>query len=142
MDKIKISFNPLGFNEFLESDSEFIPIIEDEGFEPGEEESLSKESLPLLPLRNMVLFPGVIVRVAIGREKSMKLVRDVQRNKGYLGAIAQKDPNIEDPTSEDLFKVGTMAKVLKVLEMPNDSTTVIIQGRKRFEWEEVVSEDP
>ncbi|HKL71366.1 MAG TPA: endopeptidase La [Marinilabiliaceae bacterium] len=142
MDKIKISFNPLGFNEFLESDSEFIPIIEDEGFEPGEEESLSKESLPLLPLRNMVLFPGVIVPVSIGREKSMKLVRDVQRNKGYLGAIAQKDPNVEDPTSEDLFKVGTMAKVLKVLEMPNDSTTVIIQGRKRFEWEEVVSEDP
>ncbi len=142
MDKIKISFNPLGFNEFLESDSEFIPIIEDEGFEPGEEESLSKESLPLLPLRNMVLFPGVIVPVSIGREKSMKLVRDVQRNKGYLGAIAQKDPNIEDPTSEDLFKVGTMAKVLKVLEMPDNSTTVIIQGRKRFEWEEIVSEDP
>lgn len=142
MDKIKISFNPLGFNEFLESDSEFIPIIEDEGFEPGEEESLSKESLPLLPLRNMVLFPGVIVPVSIGREKSMKLVRDVQRNKGYLGAIAQKDPNIEDPTSEDLFRVGTMAKVLKVLEMPDNSTTVIIQGRKRFEWEEIVSEDP
>src|SRR5690554_245227 len=142
MDKIKISFNPLGFNEFLESDSEFIPIIEDEGFEPGEEESLSKESLPLLPLRNIVLFPGVIVPVSIGREKSMKLVRDVQRNKGYLGAIAQKNPNIEDPTSEDLFKVGTMSKVLKVLEMPDNSTTVIIQGRKRFEWEEIVSEDP
>ena len=142
MDKIKISFNPLGFNEFLESDSEFIPIIEDEGFEPGEEELLAKESLPLLPLRNMVLFPGVIVPVSIGREKSMKLVRDVQRNKGYLGAIAQKDPNIEDPSADDLFKVGTMAKVLKVLEMPDNSTTVIIQGRKRFEWEEIVSEDP
>lgn len=142
MDKIKISFNPLGFNEFLESDSEFIPIIEDEGFEPGEEELLAKESLPLLPLRNMALFPGVIVPVSIGREKSMKLVRDVQRNKGYLGAIAQKDPNIEDPSADDLFKVGTMAKVLKVLEMPDNSTTVIIQGRKRFEWEEIVSEDP
>lgn len=142
MDKIKISFRPLDLNEFLESDSEFIPIIEDEGFQPGEEESLSKEALPLLPLRNMVLFPGVIVPVSIGRKKSLKLVRDIQRNKGYLGAIAQKDMNVEDPTPDDLFKVGTMAKVLKVLEMPDNSTTVIIQGRKRFMWEEIVSEKP
>ncbi|MGQ1945833.1 endopeptidase La [Geofilum sp. OHC36d9] len=142
MEKIKISVNPIDLSDFMDSNAEFIPIVEDEGFQPGEEEAISKEDLPLLPLRNMVLFPGVIVPVSIGREKSLKLVRDVQKNKSYVGAVAQKNADIDEPGGDDLFRVGTMAKVLKVLEMPDGSTTVIIQGRKRFEWKEIVADEP
>lgn len=139
MENYKVS---IGFSDFLDSDSEFIPIVEDDDFQLSSEEGELPKSLPLMPLRNTVLFPGVIVPISVGRDKSLKLVKDVQRSKGYLGAVAQIDQEVEEPALKDLHSVGTVARVLKVLEMPDGSTTVIIQGRVRFRWKELISDEP
>ncbi|MDG5799559.1 endopeptidase La [Marinilabiliaceae bacterium ANBcel2] len=142
MDNIKISYKGLGMSEYMESDAEFIPIVEDDDYQQSVDDDIIPQELPLLPLRNTVLFPGVIVPISIGREKSLKLVKDVQKNKGFLGGVAQKDHKVEEPGPDDLYKVGTVAKVVKVLEMPDGSTSVIIQGRKRFRWSDIVETDP
>jgi len=121
--------------------SEFIPLITDE-----EEESLKQvevpETVPVLPLRNTVLFPGVILPITVGREKSLKLINKVYNNDELLGAISQTDPNNEDPGEEDLYRVGTLAQIIKILEMPDGSTSVIIQGKKRFQMESIVETEP
>jgi len=121
--------------------SEFIPLITDE-----EEESLKNtevpDTLPILPLRNTVLFPGVILPITVGREKSLKLINQVYNNDEVLGAVSQRDPNNEDPGEEDLFLVGTVAQIIKILEMPDGSTSVIIQGKKRFRIDEIVDGEP
>lgn len=141
MEKVKIGFNKIGLSEIFESDSEFIPIVADE-----DEQSVSEldvpDILPILPLRNTVLFPGVIIPISLGREKSIRLIREIQKTKGYFGAVAQKDLKVEEPEFDDLFPIGTVAKVIKVLEMPDNSTSVIIQGKKRFRMTEMVETEP
>lgn len=122
-------------------DSDFIPIIAD----GGEDELVIDKiptALPILPLRNTVLFPGVILPISVGRHKSLKLIRDVYKKDGVLGTVAQIDPDIDEPNNEDLYDVGTIAKILKILEMPDGSTTVIIQGKQRFRILEIIGEDP
>lgn len=125
----------------MDEESEFIPIISDE-----EEEEMLKlnvpDVLPILPLRNTVLFPGVVIPITIGREKSLKLIREVYRKNKILGAVAQNNVDIEEPEMADLFKTGTVAQVLKILEMPDGSTSVIIQGKKRFRIMDLVSDKP
>ncbi|MCB8994573.1 MAG: endopeptidase La [Bacteroidales bacterium] len=125
----------------IEADSEFIPIISDE-----EEEEMLKlnvpDVLPILPLRNTVLFPGVVIPISIGREKSLKLIREVYRKNKILGAVAQNNVNVDDPEIKDMYKKGTVAQILKILEMPDGSTSVIIQGKKRFEIVDLVSDKP
>jgi len=120
---------------------EFIPLITDE-----EEESMNQvevpESIPLLPLKNTVLFPGVILPITIGREKSLKLIDEVYNNDKLLGAISQKDPNKENPKFHDLYHVGTVAQIIKILEMPDGSTSVIIQGKKRFQLDKIIAHEP
>lgn len=142
MDNLKITINPLGFSDFIDSDSQFIPIVGDEGDDLDTNDSVIPDELPILPLRNTVLFPGVIVPISIGREKSMKLIKDVQKSKGYLGAVSQIDYKIDEPSPGDLYRIGTVARIIKVLEMPDNSTSVIIQGKKRFAWNKITSEDP
>ena len=142
MDKVRIKINPVDFSDYMDSETQFIPIVGEDGDELEMEDDSFPEELPLLPLRNTVLFPGVIVPISIGREKSMKLIRDVQKSKGLLGAVSQIDHKIEDPTAGDLYRIGTVARIIKVLEMPDNSTSVIIQGRKRFAWNKIVSEEP
>jgi ATP-dependent Lon protease len=142
MDNIKININPLGFSDFMDSDSQFIPIVGDDGEDLDTSDGVIPDELPLLPLRNTVLFPGVIVPISIGREKSMKLIKDVQKSKGYLGAVSQIDYKIDEPTPGDLNRIGTVARIIKILEMPDNSTSVIIQGKKRFAWNKITSEDP
>ncbi|ASB48803.1 endopeptidase La [Alkalitalea saponilacus] len=137
----KASFN-FQLSDFLESEAEFIPIVEDDDYQQLMDEEKVPDVIPILPLRNTVLFPGVIFPISIGREKSLQLVRDVQKSKGVLGAVCQKDHKTEDPVPEDLYRVGTIARVLKILELPDGSTSVIIQGRKRFQWHEIVSDTP
>ena len=100
------------------------------------------EVLPILPLRNTVLFPGVVIPITVGREKSLRLIREVSRGNKLLGTIAQTDFKLDDPGIGELYQIGTMAEVLKLLEMPDGSTTVIIQGRRRFRIREFISEDP
>ena len=113
----------------IDEDTEYIPLLSEE-----EEEDLKKmnipDVLPILPLRNTVLFPGVVIPITVGRDKSLRLVQEVYKKNKILGAVAQKDGTIEDPELDDLYRVGTVAQILKILEMPDGSTSVIIQGRK------------
>jgi len=141
MDNNKFGLDKVLMSDVFESDAEFIPIVTDE-----DEQNVSAfevpDILPILPLRNTVLFPGVIIPISIGREKSLKLIREVQKSKGVFGAISQKDVKVDNPQREDMYQVGTVAKVIKVLEMPDNSTSVIIQGKKRFELEEMITDEP
>jgi len=125
----------------IDENSELIPLMT-----PEDELEISKEELPLtlpiLSLRNTVLFPGVVIPITASRDKSIKLIKDANNFNKLIGVVAQKDENVEDPKVKDIFKVGTVAKILKVLQMPDGNTTVIIQGKKRFEIERVISEKP
>lgn len=125
----------------MNQENEFIPIIMD-----GDDQELKNtqvpEMLPILPLRNTVLFPGVVLPITVGREASLELIRDVQKGNKLLGTIAQKDYTIDQPGIADIYAVGTVAEVLKVLEMPDGSTSVIIQGKRRYRISEFVTETP
>jgi ATP-dependent Lon protease len=134
-----IFWTEFGANQ--DDNSDYITLISDE-----DEELLNKteipEALPLLPLRNSVLFPGVIIPITVGRKKSIKLIRDAYKGNKLVGAITQRDMDTDDPRMDDLFKIGTVAQVLKILEMPDGATSVIIQGKKRFEIQGILSEEP
>lgn len=134
-------FSTALFRDIINKDADFIPILAD-----GDDETLHSlnvpEVLPILPLRNTVLFPGVVIPITVGREKSLRLIREVSRGNKLLGTIAQTDFKLDDPGIGELYQIGTMAEVLKLLEMPDGSTTVIIQGRRRFRIREFISEDP
>ncbi|MBN1184681.1 MAG: endopeptidase La [Bacteroidales bacterium] len=125
----------------IDDSTEFIPIVSD-----GDEDEILNikvpEELPILPLRNTVLFPGVIIPITVGRQKSIKLIRELSGKDKIVGVVSQKDPNIEDPGINDIFGIGTVAQVLKVLEMPDGATSIIIQGKNRFRIEEIVKEKP
>jgi ATP-dependent Lon protease len=127
--------------DILHDDAEMIPLLSAE-----DEEKMNREKLPLtlpiLPLRNMILFPGVVVPITVGRDKSIRLIRDFSRKSKIIGVVAQKDPDVEEPLPSDLHKVGTAAVIIKVLQMPDGNTTVILQGKKRFEIEEVLQTEP
>ena len=129
------------FMNFGSEDAEFVPIIADS---MDEDMDLSEvpEFLPILPLRNTVLFPGVVIPITVGREKSIKLVREIYKGKRMIGVLAQKDNEIDEPGPDDLHKVGTMAQIIKILQMPDDTTSVIIQGKRRFHLDEVISVEP
>ncbi|HPR32804.1 MAG TPA: endopeptidase La [Prolixibacteraceae bacterium] len=129
------------FTGMGDEDSEFVPIIAD-GMDDDLKVRNLPGALPILPLRNTVLFPGVILPIQVGRHRSLKLVRDVYKKNGVLGTVAQRDPEIDDPLFEELYGVGTIAKILKILEMPDGSTTVIIQGKQRYQILEMLAEDP
>lgn len=128
-------------SEIIEGETEFIPLLSQEDEELINSEDIP-ESLPILPLRNTVLFPGVVIPITVGRDKSIKLVREAYNKKKPIGVIAQKEAEIEDPKPEDLFEIGTVASIMKVLQMPDGNTTVIIQGKKRFKLEEMITDEP
>lgn len=126
-----------------EEEMDFIPIIplnENEG-ENGADVVIPNE-LPLLPLRNTVLFPGVVLPITVGRDKSIKAINDAYKADKLVGVVAQKDSNVEDPTIKDLESIGTVARIVKLIKMPDGGTTVIIQGKKRFQMGTIISEDP
>lgn len=127
--------------DVLNDDAEMIPLLSSEDEERMNREKLPP-TLPILPLRNMILFPGVVVPITVGRDKSIRLIRDFSRKSKIIGVVAQKDPDVEEPMPQDLHRVGTAAVIIKTLQMPDGSTTVIIQGKKRFEIEEVVQTEP
>lgn len=126
-----------------EEEMEFMPIIplNEEEAENNDEISISSE-LALLPLRNTVLFPGVVLPITVGRDRSIKAVNDVYKTDKLVGVVAQKDSTVEDPAVKDLETTGTVAKIIKLIKMPDGGTTIIIQGRKRFTIEKIVAEDP
>ena len=100
------------------------------------------DELPLLPVRNMVLYPGVVLPVTIGRKSSLRLVKEAERKALQIGVFCQKQSDIENPYMDDLYKVGVVAKVMRMLEMPDNTTTVILQGYRRVELLEVTSNEP
>ena len=122
---------------------DFMPIIP---LNESDNENLTDiqvpKELPVLPLRNTVLFPGVVLPITVGRDKSIKAVNDAYRTDKLIGVLAQKDSNIEDPTVSDLEDVGTVARIIKLIKMPDGGTTVILQGKRRFKVGAVTSDDP
>ena len=130
----------LSFQEFDEN-SELIPLMTTEDEKEINSESLP-ETLPILSLRNTVLFPGVVIPITAGRDKSIKLIDDANKGTKVIGVVSQKDETVEDPRAKDINDTGTVARILKVLKMPDGNTTVIIQGKKRFQITEVISEEP
>jgi len=126
-----------------EEEMEFMPIIplNEDNSDDSDLQSITAD-LPLLPLRNTVLFPGVVLPITVGRDKSIKAVTDVYKGDKLIGVIAQKDSNIEEPTVSDLEEIGTVAKIAKMIKMPDGGTTIIIQGRKRFKIDEITADDP
>jgi ATP-dependent Lon protease len=132
-------------NYFLngpEEEIEFLPMIPmNEDNDPNDDQLIPAE-LPLLPLRNTVLFPGVVIPITVGRDKSIKAVNDAHKADKLIGVVSQKDSQVEEPTLSDLVNIGTVAKILKLIKMPDGGTTVIIQGKKRFKIDEITSEDP
>lgn len=127
--------------DIMDAETEFFPLLSSEDEEIMNSEDVP-EDLPILPLRNTVLFPGVVIPITVGRDKSISLIRDAYKGNKIIGVVAQKDADIEDPDPKDLNRVGTVARVIKTLQMPDGNTTAIIQGKKRFEIEEITQEDP
>ena len=131
--------------KYLQSDEDvdFMPIIPlNDGEGDDAEDTVIPEDMPILPLRNTVLFPGVVIPITVGRDKSIKAVNEAYKGDKLVGVLAQKDSDVEDPGIEDLVKVGTIAKIIKLIRMPDGGTTVIIQGKRRFELQQLVSEEP
>ena len=134
------NFDNLSLQEF-DTEAELIPLLT-----PEDEEEMNNEELPaslsILPLRNTVLFPGVVIPISAGRDKSIKLINDAYAGDKIIGVVAQKNEEDEDPTKNDIHKVGTVARILRVLKMPDGNITVILQGKKRFAIDAVISEKP
>ncbi|MEN9702324.1 MAG: endopeptidase La [Bacteroidota bacterium] len=133
-------------NKFLlkpEEENEFIPLFSFNEQDIENEPALTIDSLiPILPLRNTVLFPGVVIPITVGRDKSIQAVKAAYNNDKLIGVVAQKDGNVEDPTPSDLCQIGTVAKIMKMIKMQDGGTTIIIQGKKRFELLEMKELEP
>ena len=125
----------------IEAEADLIPLLSTEDEEALEQEDLPA-SVPILPLRNTVLFPGVVIPITVGRDKSIQLIKDANKGDKVIGVVAQKDQEVEDPSIIDVFSLGTVAQILRVLTMPDGNTTIIIQGKKRFEIQQLITEDP
>ena len=125
----------------IDEDAELIPLLTPEDEEEMNNEVLP-ETLPILPLRNTVLFPGVVIPITAGRDKSINLIKEANKGGKVIGVVSQKDETVENPGVSDINTLGTVARILRVLKMPDGNTTVIIQGKKRFEIAEVITEEP
>ncbi|MDT0685801.1 endopeptidase La [Autumnicola psychrophila] len=125
----------------IDEDAELIPLMTPEDEEEINREDLP-ESLPILPLRNTVLFPGVVIPITAGRDTSIKLINEANNGSKIIGVVSQKDEEVENPSVKDINQIGVVARILRVLKMPDGNTTVIIQGKKRFSISEITSEDP
>ncbi len=131
------SLDSLSFQEINE-EADLIPLMT-----PEDEEAMNKEKLPeilpILPLRNTVLFPGVVIPITAGRDKSIKLLNETNKGNKTIGVVSQIDEAVEDPELKDINPIGTVAKILRVLKMPDGNITVILQGQKRFEVSEILT---
>ena len=122
-------------------DHDIIPLISEED-EKAIHNSDLPETLPLLALRNTVLFPGVVIPITVGRDRSIRLIKEAHKKKLAIGVVSQKDSDVEVPLGDDLNKLGTVAKIMKMLRMPDGTNTVILRGERRFSWDEIIQEEP
>src|SRR5258708_13970461 len=131
MNQEEFNIGGLGMANIIDDDTEFIPLLTTE-----DEENMNAQKVPatlaVLPLRNTVLFPGVVIPITVGRDKSINLIKDSYKGDKIIGVVSQKDTSIEDPKFDELHRVGPVAHVLKMLRMPDRNTKSIIQGKKRF----------
>lgn len=125
----------------LDEDTDFIPLLSSEDEDNMQNEKIP-EILPILPLKNTVLFPGVVIPITVGRDKSIQLIKDYNKGDKTIGVVAQKSDTVEEPGTDDLFKVGTVAYIIKMLRMPDGNTTIIIQGKRRFKIDEFIQTEP
>ena len=125
----------------IDAEADLIPLLTTEDEEALEREDLP-EAVPILPLRNTVLFPGVVIPITVGRDKSIQLIKEANKGDKVIGVVAQKDQEVEDPSIVDVYALGTVAQILRVLTMPDGNTTIIIQGKKRFEIQQLITETP
>jgi len=136
-----LNIDSLSLQHILDDESELIPLMT-----PEDEEEIKKEDvpevLPILPLRNTVLFPGVVIPITAGRDQSIKLIKEANAGNKTIGVVAQKNETVENPTKNDIHSIGTVARILRVLKMPDGNTMVVIQGKKRFEIGEFVQNEP
>ena len=136
----KFAFKNIMLSDINE-DTEFFPLMSDEDEKKMGDEK-NPEVLPILPLKNTVLFPGVVIPITIARDKSIQLIKDADKANNFIGVLSQKDSSIESPSINDFHSVGTVAQILKMLKMPDGNITAVIQGRKRFELKEIIQETP
>ena len=141
MSKTKILNLDMMSLQNIDEDSDLIPLMTSDDEEAISKESLP-ETLPILPLKNTVMFPGVVIPITASRDKSIKLINDSNTNDKLIGVVSQKDSKVQSPSLSDIHPTGTVAKILRVLKMPDGNVTVIIQGKKRFSIEQIVSEEP
>ena len=125
----------------IEAEADLIPLMTSEDEEALNNEALPN-SIPILPLKNTVLFPGVVIPITASRDKSIQLIKDANNGDKVIGVVAQKDQAIENPQFKDIYDTGTVAQILRVLKMPDGNTTVIIQGKKRFQIDRIITEKP
>ncbi len=142
MSKTKfLNIDNLSLQNILDEDAELIPLMT-----PEDEEEIKREDvpevLPILPLRNTVLFPGVVIPITAGRDQSIKLIKEANKGNKTIGVVAQKNEATENPKLEDIYATGTVARILKMLKMPDGNTMVVLQGKKRFEIESIIQEKP
>lgn len=135
------NFDKYSFAGVIDDETEFIPLMTSEDEEEMNQEK-TPDTLPILPLRNTVLFPGVVIPITVGRDKSINLIQDANKKDKTIGVISQTDDSVEDPDQEHLFEVGTIARILKIFKMPDGNTTVIIQGKKRFKLISLIDKMP
>ncbi len=134
--------NPkIAFEHMVEEETDFIPLLSNEDEAVMNSEKFP-DVLPILPLRNTVLFPGVVIPITVGRDKSINLIKEANKGDKTIGVIAQKNDTVEDPSTDDLNRIGTIAHIIKVLRMPDGNTTVIIQGKRRFAIDEFLQSEP
>ncbi|MCW3078270.1 MAG: lon [Bacteroidetes bacterium] len=131
----------LGIKTGMDDDADFIPLLSAEDEDNMQNEKIP-DILPILPLRNTVLFPGVVIPITVGRDKSIQLIKDYNKGDKTIGVVAQKSDTIEEPTADDLYKVGTVAFIIKMLRMPDGNTTIIIQGKRRFKIDKFIQTEP
>lgn len=136
-----LNIDSLSLQHILDEDAELIPLMT-----PEDEEEINKEDipeiLPILPLRNTVLFPGVVIPITAGRDQSIKLIKEANNGNKTIGVVAQKNELTEHPGADDIYQIGTVARILKILKMPDGNTMVVLQGKKRFEINELLQEKP
>lgn len=127
--------------DIIINESNYIPLFSMEDEEMLKNENID-ETIPLLPLLNTILFPGMVIPITVGRNKSLRLVQDYAHSDKTIGVVTQRDSNIEEPTKEDIFSVGTLAHIMKSITMPDGSVTIIVQGLKRFSILDIVQKEP
>lgn len=136
-----INIQNLHLQGIADDENDFIPLLSLED-EANINSQKLPDQLPILPLRNTVLFPGVIIPITVGRDKSIQLIKDAYKGDKTIGVVSQKDVTIDDPKFEELNRIGTVAHILKMLRMPDGNTTAIIQGKRKFELDELLQSDP